>query len=212
MSKKLSILICSMSSRSEKLKRLMAVLQPQITNDIEILVKTDEGQIAIGAKRNLLLQEASGDYVAFVDDDDLVSNDYVEKIIEAIKSNPDCCGISGIITFQGSGPRMFIHSLKYKEWFEKNEIYYRCPNHLNPIKRSLALQVKFPESNFGEDKDFSTRLLPLLNSEAFIPGVLYHYLYEKGGPPANSTAPKQIRLNGRIVTNPIHPRQRGWGQ
>lgn len=192
MDKKLSILICSLASRADKLQRLMNVLQPQINESVELLVKTDNGEIPIGKKRNLLLEEASGTYIAFVDDDDLVSEDYVKKILEAIESNPDCCGIQGIITFQGQGPRMFIHSLKYKEWFEQNNIYYRCPNHLNPVKRELALQVRFPETNFGEDKDYSTRLFPLLKEERFISGVVYHYLYEKGGPP-NPRSNKRIR-------------------
>lgn len=206
MSKKLSILICSLGSRVDKLQRLLNVLQPQAHNDVEIIVKTDEGQIPIGRKRNLLLDEAQGEYVCFVDDDDLVSEDYVSKILSAIETKPDCCGLQGIITFQGSSPRMFIHSLKYKEWFEQNKIYYRCPNHLNPVKRELALQVKFPESNFGEDRDYSTRLLPLLKEERFIPGVIYHYLYEKGGPPNQSS--QVPPPNSRGI--PIHPRIRGW--
>jgi len=193
MNKKLSILICSLASRADKLQRLMNVLQPQINDSVELLVKTDNGEMPIGKKRNLLLEEASGAYIAFVDDDDLVSEDYVKKILEALESNPDCCGIQGIITFQGQGPRMFIHSLKYKEWFEQNNIYYRCPNHLNPVKREIALQVKFPETNFGEDKDYSTRLFPLLKEERFISGVVYHYLYEKGGPPSNRPQRKTHR-------------------
>lgn len=183
MSKKFSILICSLSSREDKLYRLMRVLEPQKNDDVEILIKKDNGEISIGKKRNILLEEATGDYVAFIDDDDLVAEDYVKKITEAIKSNPDCCGIQGIITFQGQDPRIFIHSLRHKEWFEQNNIYYRCPNHLNPVKRELALQVRFPEINFGEDKDYSTRLFPLLKEEVFINGVVYNYLYEKSGPP-----------------------------
>lgn len=186
MSKKLSILICSLNSRTDKLNKLMHVLNPQLVDEVEVLIEKDGGEMAIGAKRNKLLHTAQGEYIAFVDDDDLVSNDYVSKILEALRHNPDCCGIQGIITFQGSSPRMFIHSLKYTEWFEANNIYYRCPNHLNPVKRELALSVGFPESNFGEDKDYSVRLLPLLKNERFISGVVYHYLYEKGGPPAQS--------------------------
>lgn len=198
MSKKLSILICSLESRKHLLERLMKVLQPQVTEDVEVLVRSDSGEMPIGRKRNLLLDEATGAYVAFVDDDDLVSTDYVRKILQGVASNPDCCGIQGVITFQGKSPRTFIHSLKYKEWFEKNFVYYRCPNHLNPVRRELALQVKFPESNHGEDRDYSTRLLPLLQNEYFISGVVYHYLYEKGGPPGGAPT--------RRAPSPGHPR------
>jgi glycosyltransferase involved in cell wall biosynthesis len=154
MNKTLSILICSLHSRTDKLNRLMDVLNKQTNDKVEILVKSDNGEMPIGRKRNLLLDEAQGKYVAFVDDDDLVSLDYVSKILEATQTDPDCCGLQGIITFQGQSPRMFIHSLQYKEWFEKNNIYYRCPNHLNAIKRELSLATKFPESNFGEDQRF----------------------------------------------------------
>lgn len=195
MEKILSILICSLSTRADKLSRLLGVLNPQINDSVEIIAKTDNGEIPIGKKRNMLIDEAKGKYIAFIDDDDLVSQDYVKKILEAVKTEPDCCGLQGIITFQGKDPRMFIHSLKYKEWFEQNNIYYRCPNHLNPVKRELAMQVKFPETNFGEDRDYSTRLLPLLKEEKFITGVIYHYLYEKGGPPQNKVN-KNYRYKG----------------
>lgn len=193
-----------MNSRAEKLARLMDVLKQQQNDSVEILVKNDDGQMPIGRKRNMLLEEAAGEYVAFVDDDDLVSTDYVSKILNAIKTKPDCCGLQGIITFQGQSPRMFIHSLQYREWFEKNNIYYRCPNHLNAVKRELALAVKFPESNFGEDRDFSARLLPVLKQEVFIPGVIYHYLYEKGGPPGVT----RTHNPNRDITNT--PRIRRW--
>ena len=181
--KKLSILICTMPFRAEKLQRLLSVLTPQLNDFVEVKIESDEGQMTIGAKRNKLLNEATGEYVCFVDDDDLVSEDYVVRILQAIESGPDCCGIQGVITFQGQCPRVFIHSKQYTTWHEANEVYFRCPNHLNPVKRSLALETKFPESNFGEDKDYSDRLLPKLNSEFFIAGPIYFYLYEKEGPP-----------------------------
>jgi len=42
--------------------------------------------MTIGAKRNQLLHRAKGDYVAFVDDDDLVSSDYVNKVLSAVST------------------------------------------------------------------------------------------------------------------------------
>ncbi len=177
--KRISLLVCSLESRHRELRRLKNCLAPQLTDAVELLVNVDRGQKTIGLKRNELLEEASGEYIAFIDDDDLVSDDYVEKILTAVESNPDCCGMEGIVTFNGQNPRRFVHSLRYREWFERDGVYYRNPNHLSPVKRELALQVGFPEKNYWEDRDYSARLLRLLNREVYINGPIYYYLYVK---------------------------------
>lgn len=193
---KLSILICSLFNRASSLKRLLDILEKQTTSQVEVLVIKDNGKMSVGSKRNSLLEKAQGQYICFVDDDDLVSEDYISKILAAIKTEPDCCGIEGLIslclrvrnkrrsTLTGrkqwmKGPRIqrkFIHSIKYKTWFEKDHVYYRCPNHLNPIKKELALQIGFPNIYTGEDKDYSQRLLPLLKTEVYIEKPIYFYL------------------------------------
>lgn len=58
-------------------------------------------------------------------------------------------------------------------------VYYRNPNHLNPVKKELAIQVPYKEINFGEDKDYSERLFPLLKTEVYISGIIYYYLYSQ---------------------------------
>ena len=96
--KKLSVLICSITSRKILLQNLVEELKRQSiddTNDVEILVEMNNKEITTGAKRNLLLKKARGDYICFIDDDDRVSKDYIVKILEAIKSNPDCCSLEG---------------------------------------------------------------------------------------------------------------------
>jgi hypothetical protein len=181
-STKLSILICTTDSRKHFLDRLLACLSPQLTDYIEVLVENDDGSMKIGKKRNILLDKAIGDYVCFVDDDDLVSDDYCMKILSAVESNPDCCSLEGLYTVNGENPTVFRHSLKYTKWETANEngktVYYRCPNHLNAVKRELALSVRFDDTKSnGEDKDFSDRIRPLLQTESNINGIIYHYLY-----------------------------------
>jgi glycosyltransferase involved in cell wall biosynthesis len=176
--KRLSILICSLNARAALLASLRSVLDPQLTEEVEVIVNVDDGQLAIGDKRNALLAAATGDYIAFVDDDDLVRTTYVQNILLASRSNPDCIGIEGVITTDGNpNGRLFIHSLRYHIWFEDNGIYYRNPNHLSPVKRELAVKTGFPSINHGEDHDYSRRLLPLLNTEVYIKGPIYHYDY-----------------------------------
>ena len=180
--KRLSILICSITKRTELLHRLLAHLKIQMVNEVEVIIEIDNQEMTIGEKRNKLLLRAMGDYVAFIDDDDLVSDDYISKILTAIKTNPDCCSLQGEIT-RLVGPinakkmqtDIFKHSIEYDHWFQNCGIYYRCPNHLNAIKRSIALQVGFTKKNCGEDQDFSMQVLSLLKTEGKIDGTIYHY-------------------------------------
>jgi len=173
----LSILICSLMQRKELLLRLLGLFDLQKNPCVEILIEVDDGTMTVGEKRGLLLNKARGEYVAFVDDDDLVSNNYVEKILAAIKDKPDCCGMEGLIRFERKRVvKKFVHSIQYDHWFEMNGIYCRCPNHLSPVKREYALQTGFKPIMRGEDRDYSMRLLPLLKTEVYITGPIYFYL------------------------------------
>lgn len=138
---KLSILIPTLEKRKTVFNKLYNKLIDQIEkfnlkNNVEIVVSCDNGQKPTGQKRNELLQKSNGLYTCFLDDDDDVSNDYIKLIYDATLKDPDCISLTGIITFDGKNPKKFIHSIKYDSYFEKNNIYYRPPNHLNPIKRS----------------------------------------------------------------------------
>lgn len=176
---RLSILVCTLVSRKQLLEELLIRLSSQLEarDNVEIVIKEDNGEMTIGDKRNLLLDEARGKYVAFVDDDDLVAPDYVDKVIKATLNEPDCCGIEGMVTFDGGVSKKFVHSIQYKNWYEHGGVYYRCPNHLSPVKTELARQVRFPGRSMGEDQDYSMRLLPLLKTEEYIEGILYYYRY-----------------------------------
>jgi glycosyltransferase involved in cell wall biosynthesis len=163
-------------------ENLLIDLHKQINgNDVEIITVVDGGEKTIGLKRNELLCEAKGDYVSFVDDDDQVSTDYVQRILEAIESEPDVVGIEGIINFENT-LYVFKHSIEFCGWYasEADKTFYRTPNHLNPIKRLIALKAGFPfHSNFGEDREYSKRIRPNLSREIYINDPIYFYGCEK---------------------------------
>ena len=180
----LSLLIPTLESRSELFEQLYTELNRQIreggwSTDAEILSEKDSGERSIGEKRNHLIERASGLFVAFIDDDDQVSADYVSRVCETIQRNPgiDCIGIRGVITFRGAHPCQFIHSLQYSDYFSREHVYCRPPYHLNPIRREIAARYRFPDVSYSEDIDWALRIRrdSALKSEAFIDSVIYLY-------------------------------------
>ena len=174
---KLSILIPSLASRSDSLARLLAILSPQIQDGVEIIVSMDNGAQTIGAKRNRLVESARGQYVCFVDDDDEVSDDYVWQIMIGIESGVDHVAVGGIMTTNGREPHEFKSSKDY-EWHEKDGVYYRGVQHLGAVKRTLVLRCPFPSVSFGEDRQFSETITPLIKTEYQIQKPVYFYLYK----------------------------------
>lgn len=177
----LSILIATMPSRDAKFNELLSCLHKQgafnIGSTVECIYEPSL-EYNIGTKRNKLLGEAKGEFITFIDDDDHISDNYVSLILEACKSGADCIGINGTITTNGRDERQWFISKEYGHWFTGSDgIYYRTPNHISPVKRELALQSGFPEITFGEDAEYSRRLLPLLKTETIITQPIYKYLY-----------------------------------
>lgn len=178
----LSILICSLHSREASLATLLRNLKDQECPEVEVLVEVDSGEMTIGEKRNLLLDRSRGEYVCFIDDDDCVPADYVSAILKALTTRPDCVGFMVAFSQNGIDRGHAIHSLRFDRYGQRRlqgrkMEYERTPNHLNPVRRELAMQVRFPDASWREDTDYAERLRPMLKSEVFIDRVLYHYLY-----------------------------------
>jgi hypothetical protein len=180
-----SILIATLESRKQLFYSLLEKFNHQINEYdglCEILWESDDGSKKTGEKRNSLLSRADGKYLAFFDDDDEPSPNYIKLVLEAIKSEPDCCSLLGQITVDGQNPQLFEHSLKYSDW-RTNETgkirYERNPNHLNVIKSDIAKAISFPEIDYGEDKAWSDRLKQsnLLKTESKINDILYYYKF-----------------------------------
>lgn len=173
--KRLSLLIPTLNNRSKLCERLTSKIIDQLTTEVEMMLLPDDGQRTIGEKRNALLEAAVGDYVAFIDDDDMISDDYIQRVLTALEGSPDCASLNGFIYQKGGKKRVFTHSIKYEGWYTKDEVDFRTPNHLNAIKRELAVMVGFPEINNGEDHQFSKDIRPMLKTEGEITEVIYHY-------------------------------------
>ena len=180
---RLSILIPTLRARRESFKKLHEALETQrrkLPDDaVEFLIEEDEGQARIGAKRNRLLDRARGQFVVFVDDDDMVADDYLSRIVNAIDANPetDCIAIQGEIRFRGRHPRRMVHTIAYQDWEQSQGRYVRPPCHITPIRRSVATRFRFLEIDYSEDIEWTLRMARegALKHEVAIEQPLYFY-------------------------------------
>ena len=178
----LSILIPTINGREQLLERLLNIIAEQrqwVKMDLEVIIEKDNREKKIGAKRNGLLQKATGDYSVFIDDDDIIPEYYLSEIETAAKKNPDAIGFKGNYSENGIQKKEFIHSITNKEYSETMYYFYRPPNHLNPIKTSIAKQFSFPNKSMFEDTDWAIQIQKsgLLKTEVFIDKIMYNYNY-----------------------------------
>lgn len=171
----ISILIATIPERKQMFDALCANLESQWVDGVEILYNAEAG--TTGAKRQTLLQQATGDYICFIDDDDEISEHYVKDIMQSVERGPDCVGIRGIMTTNGGNSKDWYISKDYPNWHESNGVYYRTTNHLSPVRRSIALSVGFKNITHGEDYAYSMGLRGLLQTEVKIPHSIYHYKF-----------------------------------
>ena len=170
----LSVLICSLYSRSDQLAHLLSILEFQASefrSEVEILTCIDNGEDTIGSKRNRLLAQAKGQYVVFIDDDDLPGPCYTALILRATRMKPDAVGITAIMISNDQISETCIHSSRYKHWF------YRIDPLLCPVRKDIATQAGFPNSSHGEDLAYSTKLRNFIKSEVFIDTPIYYYQF-----------------------------------
>ena len=183
----LSIMTPTIFGREEQMGALLDQLMAQATEvgQVEILLWKDvAGEHTTGAKRQQLVQEAHGLFCAFVDDDDFVSDTYVRDIVEAItpfRNDLDVVGFHGEVHFTDGHTQKMVHSINCPEWTEEHGVFFRPPNHLNPIRTKLARMVPYEDITYSEDFEWSIKMKRegLLRREVFL-GAKPLYFYECG--------------------------------
>lgn len=206
---RLSILLATVVSRAPLFAKLEAEIRKQCEGKpVEILIACDNKEISIGKKRQNLLEKATGDYICFIDDDDWIAPDYVDKILAALESSPDCVGFLFDCSTNGNHYGKAKVSLKYKIWADRVDGYkhVRSPHHKVPVKREIALKSGFPDLRYAEDKAYSDGILKYLNSEVFIDETLYFYRYsnnEKFNAKYGITNPNHKGINLTHVRRPF---------
>lgn len=172
----LSILICSLIERRNIfLDRLLDKLEPQVKDkNVELLIFSDNAKRSIGQKRNDAIKMAKGKYTCFIDDDDLVSDDYVDLILKEIRDwSPDVIVFDALITFDEQRPKLVKYGREF-DYCEREDAYYRNPNHLM-VHRKSNITEWFKDIKTGEDDEWANRMLDRVVTQSRIDKILYYY-------------------------------------
>jgi hypothetical protein len=192
-----TVMIATIPGREEKLQTLLASIREKVNRltpelRLEICLDFDNRESSIGDKRQRLLQRAAGKYLSFVDDDDAITDAYVEDVWGMIRGNFHTMRLWGKI-----GDYRFMHStsVKLTDPMATEHIFQRPPNHLNPMLSDVAKLAPFKDATRGEDLDWTLSLYRtgVVKTEYRSDPSRTHYIYN---------------LGNRLVTPDVVRRQR----
>lgn len=176
---KLSILTPSTPKRLDnKLLILKKTLEPQLTDEVEWLIFTDNYKRSIGDKRNALLSIAQGEYIAFVDDDDMVPVEYVHMAIGSInRKSVDVITFKQLISLNEHS-----YNVTFRAGYPINDELtianpMRPPWHVCFWRRELVKDIQFAPTNYGEDWHWVEQANQRIKTHHHIDYFMHHYNY-----------------------------------
>ena len=148
------------------------------------LIKTDNG--GLSRARNVAVENAKGEYVTFVDGDDVISPHYLEFLVHALVESESDQAIGEITTvlMQGDRPeaqswpeslqheKLGLDQMVHRFLYETANISACC--HL--AKRQLYVEHPFPEGKLYEDTLTFKDHIMSSGSFAFVRAPLYGYV------------------------------------
>ena len=179
------ILVLSVLQRADKLAKLLKVLEPQLNDKVAVLILTDNQDYDVGHKRTKLLAASQAEYVSFIDDDDMVSKDYVSSIFPYLNGLNEFIGFEMTYLQNGKPNKMkkpVKINPKYRDWWEDSEAWWKDIYHIGVIKRAIAERFEFSGMQ-GEDGRWAgnIREAGLVDKYAYVNKPLYTYDKVDGG-------------------------------
>lgn len=191
-----SILIPTLPERIKLLEKLLEKLHKQLQDrPVELIVLGDNRRRSAGNKRNVMMDICQGKFLSFVDDDDLVSEDYVSSILKQLQETPDidvlCINsradlgdqmpftVRTSLAFENEDSNIKTKKIGLTDCDYRPDIR-RKPWHWCVWRTEIARQGRFPDQLSTDDWVWVQQVMPLCKKEAILDRILHYYYYRRG--------------------------------
>lgn len=179
---------------------------------VQVIDKANGG---LSSARNAGLEVAKGEYIAFIDSDDYVSENYVEVMAKALDKGYDYAECHNV-AFDGNGKEWDYEyqskSSISKMNFEKERqslIYVAMFVRGNMYKRELLANLQFPNGLIHEDIYYSSILFHRIKKIAKVEETNYYYLLRSNSI-ANHASPKMFEMYDIMKAIHAYYENQGW--
>lgn len=207
MSKKVTIIV-PVYNAEKTVERCVSSLLAQSYEDIEVIFVNDgstdgtkeilaricssdkrlrfisEKNAGAAAARNAGIDKASGDYICFVDADDVVSANYVSKMVEILESNKADIACAQYVNNKSGDFEVLSDSGKIMSSKESIDSLLRMKIANGPVAKlyraSVIGDIRMPHYKVAEDLYFNYEVFGKARKIAVNDSVLYNYIVRSG--------------------------------
>lgn len=187
---------CIQSIRNQTYRHLEVILVNDGSTDrsLEICkdMKNSDSRISIidkkngglSSARNAGIDQATGEYICFIDSDDWIEKDFIQLLVQGIEEKQADISVVGIVKVTDFN-KINFKTETFENWFEysrkqamkvlftSNLISYSAWNKL--YKRRLFTEIRYPIGMLMEDKATTYRLIDLADKIVVNTSTKYHY-------------------------------------
>ena len=159
---------------------------------IKVISQENTGNGA-GSARNRGIENANGEYISFIDSDDYIEKDFLQKLYETAKeydADVACCGVIregvGVNGVNGQKIQLKFKEIKVSDNPDDNlkvskSLPYPYPwNKVYKRDFLISYGIKYEENIYYEDLIFTPFVITKAEKLISVPDVFYHYVEREG--------------------------------